>query len=408
MRVLHFAGNYFPVQGGATMRVHNMLASPDNEHILVVPAPHPSQVPSDSPILEVEQCGHISVRRVGLNFGKNIPILRDYLSSSRFVRAVRDEKVDILHGHNPLMCAIASLKVKRMTELPMVYEAHGVMRDCSYQPKIFGGLMPLNRLAWKVPGRVAWLTEREIVRAAQHVIAQTPHAARRLRELYGLEGKPVEVIYNGVDAERFDPAKWSERRAEIRERHGWGDKIVCLYAGYLDVVNGIEFLTQALPEVCAKTRSRLKIVLLGRGPSQDAVRRLADSQSDLVEYPGTIEHDLMPAYYSACDVFMIPRPSLPPGETLLPMKLFEAMAMKKLLLVSNVKAMADVISSGYNGLIFEKGDHGSFLNSLDTVAEKYDELEKLGEQARADILEKFTWDISRKQLQAIYESLVKR
>ncbi len=47
MRVLHFAGSYFPVPGGTTTRLANMLADTQNEHLLVVPRPTAAQCPED-------------------------------------------------------------------------------------------------------------------------------------------------------------------------------------------------------------------------------------------------------------------------------------------------------------------------------------------------------------------------
>lgn len=412
MRVLHFVATYLPVPGGTTTRVFNMLASPENEHVVVVPWPRPAQVPDDvGPIRAEETQGHVHVHRVPLppavRWAGRVPFWRDHLQARAFVQRVQAEPVDVLHGHNPLFAALASLYFKRQRDVPMVYEAHGVMRDASYFPRPFGPIMPLNRMSWWLPGRVSGYFERPVVRAADRVIVQTESARRRLVELYGVRDKPIDVIRNGVDPQALDPVRWAARRDPVRRRHGWNDRIVCLYAGYLDAVNGMGFLIDVLPRLTGKMRSRLKIVLIGRGPEEQNVKHAAEEHGDVLEYPGLVRPEEVPEYYAACDVFMIPRPPFRPGETLVPLKLLEAMAMGKTLLVSNVAAMAEIVTDGRNGLVFEKGNRDDFLGKLARIAESDDQLECLGRRARQDVLERYNWDAARTQLQAIYDAVTR-
>jgi glycogen(starch) synthase len=412
VRVLHFAGTYFPVPDGATVRVHNMLASPENDHVLVVPWPVVSDQ-SEGPdgVPPEESRGHIYVHRVNLppaiRWARRIPFWRDRLQAREFVRRVQGETVDVLHAHNPVACALASLSIKRRLGLPMVYEAHGIMRDTAFYQRVFGPLTPLNRMSWGLARRITASVERQVLQAADRLIVQTDSTGRRLVALYGLGDKPITVIRNGVDAEKLDPAKWAAQRSALRRRHGWDDHIVCLYAGYLDVVNGVEFLLQTLPELTGQTRRRLKIVLLGRGPHQRQVEQAAREHRDLLEYPGVIPHEQVPGYYAACDVFMIPRPPLLLAEKLLPLKLLEGMAMGKTILVSDVEGMAEVITDGQNGLLFEKGNRDDFLRKLETIVAGGSGLENLGHRAREDVLHEYSWETSRRQLQSVYDALVR-
>lgn len=409
LRILHFAGSYFPVPGGTTTRICNMLAGPENEHLLVVPYPLRSQCFGDSPVGEEIQ-GHIRIRRVRLGplsrKVERIPFWGNCLRAREFVRRVGNDTFDILHGHNPRACAMASLQFKRRTGLPMVYEAHGIMQDQCNLPKALGVFEPLNRMSTWLACQAGARLERRVVEVADRLIVQTESAKTRLIQLYGLQDRPVDVIGNGVDVERFDSELWLEQRDSIRGRHNWKARVVCLYAGYLDVVNGIDFLLQALPRLSDQVKARLKIVLLGRGPLQSEVEQAAKTHHDLIDFLGLVEYDQMPAYYAASDVFIIPRLPTPQAETLLPMKLLEAMAMEKVLLVSNVAAMAAVIRDGENGLVFEKGSTEDFLCKLETLATRAGHLNNMARRARKDVLDKYTWEVSRKRLQAVYEELV--
>jgi hypothetical protein len=95
------------------------------------------------------------------------------------------------------------------------------------------------------------------------------------------------------------------------------------------------------------------------------------------------------------------------AETLLPLKLLEAMAMGKTVLVSDVAAMAEVVTDERNGLVFEKGNHDDFLRKLEAMAASGGGLENLGRRARQDVLDKYSWETSRRQLQSVYDALMK-
>jgi len=392
------------------MRLHNMLAAPENEHLLVVPKPKESQCPGSTPPIHAEETqGHIHIRRVA--FGRasgwagRLPFWGNCLRSREFMRSVSGETFDIIHGHNPRACAMASLEFKRRTGLPMVYEAHGIMWDDPNSPQPFGCASSLNwAVRWSIRLALGYY-ERKVVHAADCVIVQTESARRRLTELYDLKDKPITVIRNGVDVEKFDPNRWEEQRNSLRQRLGWEGRIVCLYAGYLNKVNGIEFLLGALPRLTGDLRRRLKIAFVGRGPLQDEVKQAAKEHGDLIDYPGVARHEEMPGYYVACDVFMIPRLSFLTAEMLLPMKLLEAMAMEKIVLVSNVEAMGEVVTDGENGLVFEKGSTEDFLCKLEMIVQHEGGLGKLGQRARQNVVGEYTWEASRQKLRSIYESL---
>ena len=412
LRILHFAGSYLPVAGGTTTRITNMLAFPENEHTLVVPYPSPMQLGGkhDIAVSEEERMGHIHVYRGRLRKSttllRRLPYCGSRMAARDYVDCVAGDRYDIIHGHNPAVCALASLRAKRLCRIPMVYEAHGIMRDFPHFVQDFGRLTPLNQLACKCM-QADWAhSERKVLDAADRVIVQTDVARDRLQSLYKLADKPIDVIRNGVDCEAFDPAHMQPERDRLRQQHGWNDHIVCLYAGYLDKINGIDFLLRALKLLEGDIRRRLRFVLLGRGPLQQEVAEAARELGDVLDYPGVVGHEEMPAYYAACDVFMIPRPSYLPAETLIPMKLLEAMAMEKVVLVSDVAAMAEIITDGQNGLVFEKGNTEDFLRKLDIIVKTNSQLQEFGKQARADVLAEYTWQSSRKQLQRIYEQLV--
>jgi glycosyltransferase involved in cell wall biosynthesis len=412
VKILHFAGTYYPVPGGTTTRISNMIADSANEHLLIVPRPNERQYPTYTDNLKNEETqGHIHIRRVALSptarqMGR-LPYYGNRLLARTMISRAHGEEVDIIHGHNPRASALASLRFKQLHNLPMLYEAHGIMHDQVFFQSSSKPSTPITHISSWLSQKTAANLERGVISASDAVVVQTLSARHRLMELYDLKNKPVEVIPNGVDPDKFDPHRWETERETLRRKFGWGDKTVCLYAGYLDVVNGIDFLLDALPELSSKAAGKLKIVVLGRGPLQQKVEQAANDHKGLFEFAGIVEYNQMPSYYAASDIFVIPRPPLAPGELLLPMKLLEAMAMSKTVLVSNVAAMAEVVQDNLNGIVFNKGDMDDFIARLEYLAKQPAGLTGLGQQARQSVLKQYTWEKSRNKLQLIYEELVK-
>ena len=115
-----------------------------------------------------------------------------------------------------------------------------------------------------------------------------------------------------------------------------------------------------------------------------------------------LEYDRMPALMGAADLFMIPRPSCLPAETLMPIKLLEAMAMGRDVLVSSVGAMREVVRDGENGYVFGSDDPAGFIQTLERVMANQSTGCLLGENARRWVAARFSWDAARQALREAY------
>jgi glycosyltransferase involved in cell wall biosynthesis len=411
MRVLHFAHSYIPQYGGTTTRLLNLLADPEHEHLLVVHAPSRHVLPDDvGEVAAQQRYGHIEVRRVDLRkLGPRgrVPLLNVHRQAAALRDAVRNAPVDLVHGHNPTSSALAACGSARRRGVPLVYEVHGIMRNYSNLPRPFGPVTPLNRVVHGIMRGTIGRYERHVLHRADRIIVQTAASQRHLQALYGLADKPFDVIPNGVDVERFDPRRWHAEGQAWRAARGWQDVTVCLYAGYLDHVNGVDQTLAVIPTLPADVRRRLRFVFAGRGPQTDAVRAAAQAHGE-IEFLGAVDYEQMPVLMAACDVFMIPRPPVIPAETFRPVKLLEAMAMEKVLLVSDVAAMAELIRHEENGLLFRKGDADSLRTVLGGLADDAAARAPLGVQARQDVRAGHTWDAARRRLDACYAAALGR
>lgn len=85
---------------------------------------------------------------------------------------------------------------------------------------------------------------------AGHVVAVSEMTRRDLHRLHGLRADRVSVIHNGVDAERFRPPAIDER-ARLRQRGGWSDQVVLLFAAHNPALKGLGTVLRALARLAA-------------------------------------------------------------------------------------------------------------------------------------------------------------
>ncbi|HRW52227.1 MAG TPA: glycosyltransferase family 4 protein [Phycisphaerae bacterium] len=406
MRILHFVNAYFPSTGGTVTRIHNLFRGDSHEHTFVIPVSEKTvQTSGRDAFPPSEDIDNLRIRRVIVPAASGLRRFSPsyYRSQAqRLVEAAGVERPDLLYGHNPLTCAIASRHYHgSRPDVPFIYEAHGIMRDFSN----VGPGHPLSAIRDHLTRRILGAVERGVFARVDVAIAQTHAAKQRIAELYGLSDDRIAVIHNGVDLDRFSADFWRHKRAEIRQARSWKERRVVFYAGYLDEVNGTAALLNIAAAAPTDADRQLKFVFAGKGPRENDVRRAAAVHPDRIEFLGAVPHDEMPGYYAAIDVFVIPRPPFRPAETLLPMKLLEAMAMEKLVIVSSVAGMTDVVRDGDNGLVFPKERPSALRDALLRIGSAPSVL-SLGKRARETVLARFSWPESRSQLDALYTRMM--
>lgn len=408
-KILHFAHSFFPIYGGTTTRLYNLLSDGINEHFLYVPQAPSSYFPEDMGILNDEDVfENIKVQRCKLfnHFKVRIPLVsalrKIKLNSKILMTSVERKDIQIVHGHNPLEFATAAMKYAKKNKLPFLYEAHGLTIDdilSKKRQRVLNSVCLLTSLFYK-------LRERKIFHAADLIITQTEMMKGRITKLFNIDRNKIKIIPNGVDKSKFDPVAWDLKGKELRKERGWNDKIIFMYSGFLDDINGIEFFLNNIIELPENIKRQIKVLVIGRGPLQKFVEDVSKEERGLIEYNGLVNYNDMPMYYSACDVFVVPRPSTLPAETLIPMKLLEAMAMEKIVLGSNVAGITEVVMNSNNGVIFQKGDREDLFKKVGYIVQNITKIDNVRKRARKDVINKHSWKESRERLQNLYEAII--
>lgn len=149
-------------------------------------------------------------------------------------------------------------------------------------------------------------TEGDLARNCHRVIAATEREKAVLVREFGVSPDRVGVVPCGVNLRTFRPLD----RQLAREKVGFGNEKVVLFAGRIEPLKGVDILIKAFAGVPDRKSTKL-VIIGGSDDSQREIEQLHDLSKGLgvdsaVTFTGTVKHDMMPYYYNAADVCVMP------------------------------------------------------------------------------------------------------
>jgi len=208
----------------------------------------------------------------------------------------------------------------------------------------------------------------------------------------------TRVIYGGADPLRYAPDPDQARRG-------------VLFVGRLTPHKGVDRLLQALP-------AGVQLQVVGstghdrRLPERDYPRLLRFLARDRdVEFLGTALDAQLPMLYRSAEVLALPsveRTCYGRGvrvSELLGLVVLEAMASGTPVIASRIGGLPEVIEDGYTGFLVPPGDVAALHDRLDQLVRDPGLAHRLGANARAAVLERFTWAKVAERCLAAYEDL---
>lgn len=138
--------------------------------------------------------------------------------------------------------------------------------------------------------------KKELVEAVKGVISVSSENKRKCI-VYGLaKEKDIVVLPNCVDDTLFYPADGTE----LRKKLGVGDRdFFILFIGGFITRKGPDRLSQAIDRI---SDSSIKVAFIGKPMAGDSVIPSCNG----IVFLGPLEHDLLPEYFNAADVFVLP------------------------------------------------------------------------------------------------------
>jgi len=244
--------------------------------------------------------------------------------------------------------------------------------------------------------------EIEVANACDQVLTITAGLKQMLID-EGVEPEKITVVPNGVDTEIFQPIPRDE---QLASQLGIKDGPIIGYVGSLVHYEGLDLLLKAIGKIKQDGKLDGQVLIVGDGNEREKLEKIAANEgiADSCIFTGRVDFKDINRYYSVIDIAPFPRTSHEVCEMVSPLKPFEAMAMGKRVICSNVAALEEIIEEGVNGELFEKGDVTSLTDVLSRVLDEYRRGDE-GGNARNWVEMKRTWGHTTEIITRVYDDV---
>jgi glycosyltransferase involved in cell wall biosynthesis len=223
---------------------------------------------------------------------------------------------------------------------------------------------------------------------ANHIVVINNSLKSQLQKRLFLMRMNMTVVENAIDLERVKISKLNK------------NNFVFGYIGTLSPIEGLDLLIKAFNNLKIKN----KLLIFGDGIELEKLKKLANGNNK-IEFKGIVSNDQISQAYDQVDVIINPRIKSYLTDTVTPLKPLEAMVYKKLVLVSDVGGMKELVKNEFNGIVFKSDSFKEIKNIILEVINRND-LDKIIENGYRYIKEKRNWKVNAKKYYVIYENLI--
>lgn len=291
---------------------------------------------------------------------------------------------------------LKALKKRRVAK-PFVQTIHGVLADEYIQLSNISFQTPRTRLSRLLMWHLSKI-EMDSARNATLIVTISRYSFKKIVQLYNIEEAKIRIVPNGVDPQRFKPARGSEK---IKHKIGVGDKQCVLFVGNLVPRKGLHFLIEAAKNIVEENRE-VKFVVAGEGPLKNNLIWYAKTQGVLGNFIflGNVPEDMLPALYNCSDLVVLPSIQEGQGITLL-----EAQATATPVIAFDVGAVSEVVVNKETGLLTKPNTY-ELANAILNLLSDRSLREKMGKRGRKFVCNNFSWDLcAQKMLHVYHEAL---
>ena len=252
------------------------------------------------------------------------------------------------------------------------------------------------------------LVEKEILETVERIVATSPQEQEHMRSLVSQKGE-IDIIPCGTDIQQFGSVTREAARTRLEIAP---EAKVVLYVGRFDPRKGIETLVRAVGESKFYESKQLQLIIGGGctpGNSDAKERdRIAGIVNELdmdkcTSLPGCLSREILPAYYAAADVCVVPSHYEPFG-----LVAIEAMACGTPVVASDVGGLQFTVVNEETGLLVPPQNVPAFNHAIDQILSHPEWQQELGKAAKKRVIDKFSWHGVASQLDKLYTQLLQQ
>lgn len=301
------------------------------------------------------------------------------------VRWLTEKEIDVVVPTTPGPVGVIAMFAAKLLDIPVIGQYHTNIGD--FATRLLGD-PTVGRLA---NGFTGWFYDN-----MGNVAVPTRATAGKLVEQLDLRQDRVQVVRRGVDTKRFhpghdDPSFWP--------KHGLRGRNTLLYVGRVSREKNLEFLGEVFRDL-VDHGADVELAVVGDGPYREQF------EQDLREYPvaftGYLRGEQLATAFASSSLFVFPSTTDTFGNVVM-----EALASGTPALVSTVGGPSELVHHREAGLVLPAGDHGQWLDALESLALEPKRLAAMGRCARR-LAEESTFDRARTEQWSFYSEAIER
>lgn len=327
---------------------------------------------------------------IAANKGFLLRIL-DYLSfmASSFFFGLFCKRPDIIIATSPqFFAAVGGWFLSAIRRVPFIFE----LRD----------LWPASIVAVGV-AKESWLIklferlELFLYKNSKLIIVLTNSFKADLTSR-GISENKIHVITNGVDNQIYSPRPKDKILLEQLELSG---KFIFGYIGTLGMAHGLDSVLKVADKL--RKNTNIHFLFVGSGAERKSLVKMAEDMnlSNVTFVPPQPKSEI-PNYLGICDISLVHLNNHPVFKTVIPSKIFEAMAMGIPILLALPEGEASsIIRNTGSGYCLTPGDTSLFCEVVNYLYESPDQLIKYGKAGREGSF-RFSRELMAKKMESVF------
>lgn len=239
----------------------------------------------------------------------------------------------------------------------------------------------------------------EIAAARQaHKVIAISEALKSYLADNDVDNSRINVVPNAVDTDFFSPVS---RDSKLISALGLQNRIVVGFIGSLTGYEGVDLIIKAVSRLVVQGLN-ISLIIVGSGYAENELKMIADSSPGRrhIHFIGRIPFEQVKQYYALMDILPFPRKNFPVCRLVPPLKILEAMAMEKAVIVSDLEPLREIVYHEDTGLVCQNDSLGSLTKAIKTLAESDRLRYKLSASAINWVRRERSWaKVSRKYLE---------
>jgi len=247
-------------------------------------------------------------------------------------------------------------------------------------------------------------SELDLIKKCDAIVVPTYQEKENLILNYKSEND-IYIVSPGVDLEKFK----SKNKFKSREKLGLSQTSkILLSVGRLEPIKGYDVLINALSFLNISDIFDVRLLIIGGdSKSQNELERLNSLKlkhglSNQVNFLGAIDHDELPIYFSAADVFVMPSAYETFGIAAL-----EASACNLPVIAPQVGGLKSVVKHGQTGFLSVNKSPESLTHYLEILLKNKPLRELFGVNSRLHAMN-YSWGKSSKDLISVFEDVLSK